>query len=67
LDLFVVLLSLNFLLIFKSLNFSLDYDKLFFSLICLIGILMKNKRINLFFKIDKREAIPWRWKHDRQI
>ena len=42
-------------LVIMSLNFWLDYDKLFVSLklIFWIGILMKNKRINLFFKIDR--------------
>jgi len=27
---------------------------------------MKNKRINLFFKID-RKNYQWRWKHDNMI
>jgi len=35
----------------------LDYDKLFFNIIYKEGILIKNKRINLFFKSDKKESI----------
>jgi len=38
-------------------NFLLDYDKLFFSLFLKIGLLMKNKWIDLFSKIDKRKNI----------
>jgi len=48
----MVWLSSNFILVFL-----LDYDKLFSSLIFFkIGILMKNKRIDSFFKSDRREA-----------
>jgi len=35
----------------------LDYDKLFFNIIYNEGILIKNKRINPFFKSDKKETI----------
>jgi len=38
-------------------NFLLDYDKLFFNIIYNEGILIKNKRINLFVKSDKKETI----------
>ena len=44
-------------MIITCLNFLLDYDKLFFNIIYNEGILIKNKRINLFFKSDKKETI----------
>jgi len=54
----------------------LDYDKLFFNIIYNKGILIKNKRINLFFKSDKKETIDENkidptsshiWKHKEAI
>jgi len=63
-------------LIITYLNFLLDYDKLFFNIIYNKGILIKNKRINLFFKSDKKETIDENkidptsshiWKHKEAI
>jgi len=43
--------------IITCLNFLLDYDTLFFNIIYKEGILIKYKRINPFFKSDKKESI----------
>jgi len=48
----------NFLLVIMSLNFRIDYDKLFLNFkLEKIGRLMKNKRIDLFFK-SKKGKLP---------
>jgi len=50
-------LDCNIYFIITCLNFVLDYEKLFFNIIYKEGILIKNKRINSFFKSDKKESI----------
>ena len=50
-------MTIIFFFIITCLNFLLDYDKLFFNIIYKEGILIKNKRINSFFKSDKKESI----------
>jgi len=42
------------------LNFLLNYDKLFFNIMYKKYILMKNKRINLLLKSDKKENYWWK-------